>query len=229
MTAEIQTQSIKTMEKAGGAILLKARGLQIVTADDYQTAAGYRVAAKTHIAVVKDAFRESKQKADATKKAILDLEKKLLAPAEQVVGIVDEKMLEWSTTQERIQVEAQRKAEEAAQKEAERARAKEIKQAEKSGDIARAEALEEAPVVAAPVVVESRIPTGTGATVRKTWKGECTDLKALVAAIAAGTLPINLVEPNQSALDAYAKATGGQVSMPGFRAYEHASMAGTGR
>ena len=64
---------------------------------------------------------------------------------------------------------------------------------------------------------------------RKTWKGECTDLKALVGAVAAGQAPLALLEVNQSAMDSYAKATAGGVAIPGFRAYEHASMAGTGR
>ena len=83
------------------------------------------------------------------------------------------------------------------------------------------------PVIIAPETVEVPMPTGTGSTVRKTWKGEVTDFTALVKAVADGTAPLSFLQPNQSELDAHARMTKAESTIPGYRAYEKASMAGT--
>lgn len=69
-----------------------------------------------------------------------------------------------------------------------------------------------------------------GSQIRKTWKAEVTDFDALVKAVAENAmLPSNLLQVNQSALNALARAVDGKVSVPGVRFYQDTTVATTAR
>ena len=63
-----------------------------------------------------------------------------------------------------------------------------------------------------------------GNALKKTWVGEVTSIDKLAKAIASGMAPSSLIQINQSALNAYAKAVKGGVDLPGVKFYEKASL-----
>lgn len=69
-----------------------------------------------------------------------------------------------------------------------------------------------------------------GTQARFTWVAEVTDLDALVRTVAENAmLPSNFLTPNQSALNAFARATAGKATVPGLRFVEKPSLAATAR
>jgi len=212
----------------GDGILARVNDLAVISANEYSLAADIRKQAKAHIAKVKATLRDPKEKAKAAHTAICTLEKELLEPAETAVEIVDQKMLAWNREQERVQHEAQAKADEEARKQAEAQRVVEFREAVIEG--VAPDTLKEmlsTPLVVPIFEVKKEIPSGTGATVRKAWKGECTHFGTLVSAVADGKLPLSFMGLNQTALDEYAREHRESGNAPGYRTYERSTMTGT--
>ena len=122
--------------------------------------------------------------------------------------------------------EAIRRAEEArlqaiAQKQAEDEALAMAAQAEAAGDHEIAEAIIAAPVVAPVIRVAPTAPAPSRLTAGRTvWSAVCFDLMALVKAVAAGTQPITLIEPNMPALNKQAQSLHSTMAIPGFTAEE---------
>ncbi len=68
--------------------------------------------------------------------------------------------------------------------------------------------------------VEFKAPTSGAVEIRKAWKTEVTDLRALCASVAGGTAPEWLVSANQLACDKLAAAAKGKGAPAGLRFYE---------
>ena len=80
---------------------------------------------------------------------------------------------------------------------------------------ARAEAKAElAATIVAPVIPDAPKPAGISTQMR--WKGDVTDLAALVTAIAHGQAPAHLVRPDPAAIDRYARGVRDTVTIPGL-------------
>jgi predicted phage tail protein len=139
------------------------------------------------------------------------------------------------TEKERARIEAERRAqEEAARKLAEEQRriaeeaAAKAKAAEAAGDHVAAIAAEQEAAAAtqtaevithmAPAVVAAA-PKLAGISNSDNWKCECTDLMALVKAVAEGKASIELVEFNQKEANKRAKALRAEFKVPGVRVY----------
>lgn len=120
----------------------------------------------------------------------------------------------------RLAAKAREIAEEQQRKEAEALR--------KAGEEEAAREVE-AEVLPAPVVTwdAPAIPKVEGLQQRENWVGEVTDLKALVRAVAAGTVPIEAIEPNMKVIHAQAKSLHGAFKWPGCRAYDKGTIAVT--
>ena len=121
--------------------------------------------------------------------------------------------------QERLRAEAERAAQLAAQKAQEDAQLAAAVEAEQAGQREEAEAILEAPVVVPPVIFRPTTPKVAGGSIRENWKARCTDLKALIKAVAEGRAPSTLLLLNQSALDQLAKAAKQDFQVPGCQAY----------
>ncbi len=141
--------------------------------------------------------------------------------------VYEEKLLAYDRAQRRLEEEARRKAElEAAnekarlQREAERT----AKQLEKKGEAEAAaeirQSVPDVPVV--PAYVAPVRPQGTS--VVTTHKAQCTNLEALIKAVAGGTAPLTLLKCDESALNKYASATRGTIAVPGVRFYVEESV-----
>lgn len=150
-------------------------------------------------------------------------------------------MLSWQDKVEREARQARIQAEEAArlQREAEAQRAAELRrQAEQAANDdhgAREHLLEQAQaaelsaaviVAAAPVVAEAKV---SGISTRRAWKAKVTDKLALLQHIVAHHQAnpglIELLEVNESRLNALAKALESGLALPGVLAYEERTVA----
>ena len=59
--------------------------------------------------------------------------------------------------------------------------------------------------------------------VSKTWKAQLVDKMELVQAVAAGRLPLSVIEPNMSALTQIARETKNERTVDGVRFFEYVS------
>ncbi len=64
---------------------------------------------------------------------------------------------------------------------------------------------------------EVAVPKSDGVSFRDNWKGEVTDMAALIDAVANDKAPISLLKVDESALNSLAKSTKGTVSYPGIK------------
>jgi len=77
-----------------------------------------------------------------------------------------------------------------------------------------------APVVqTTPAIHIPEAPKANGVSFRQNWKARVVDANLLIQAIAAGHQAVNLMVPNQSALDGIAKALKGEARIPGVEFY----------
>ena len=166
-----------------------------------------------------------KDTAYAAHKAAVAAEKRLLDPLTEAKTIIKRSVGAWDQEQERIRLEAQRKAWEAARKAEEEARLALAVQAESAG--ATEETVQEIILTPIPIPAPIVAPTyqrtsGIGTTQR--WHAEITDIKALCRAVAEGKASAELVMGNMPALNKLAVALKGTMSIPGCRAVSEASI-----
>jgi hypothetical protein len=149
------------------------------------------------------------------------------APAAKAEAIVKGAIRGWDLEQQRIQDELQRKAQEAAEAAEREERLNAAVVAEQAGaseeDVDR---IVSAPVsvVAAPVApVYQKAP---GVSVRESWKCVVVDIKKLCLAVAKGAISAEYVLPNQTALNARARADKKTLNIPGCVARNEGIVAG---
>ena len=115
--------------------------------------------------------------------------------------------------------EARRKAEDAALAEA--------AALEAEGDTEGAEAILEAPVIATVVPIREA-PKAAGVSFRTNWKARVVDPMALLRAVVAGKVPAAAVSVNEAWLNQYARATKGEVPVPGVEFVAERAVAASG-
>lgn len=136
-----------------------------------------------------------------------------LAAAERMVKAA---VLTYTQEQARRQREEQDRLDAAAEHERLRLQRLAERQREKGRD-ERAEVSEElAAAVQTPTAAPAEAPTS--AHIRTVWHAEVTSLKALVRAVADGTQPITLLEPNMATLNMMAVHNKGNLDIPGVKA-----------
>ena len=137
---------------------------------------------------------------------------------------IKQAMIGYTNEQARLQRLEQQRADEAARKEREKLQQR-ARKAEASGKVEKAEQLQEAAVtVVAPVI--NRAPQKiAGIGFRENWYAECTDLMALVKAIAAGQAPLSLVMANDKVLGSQARSLKEHFVAPGVRVWSDKNIA----
>jgi hypothetical protein len=70
-----------------------------------------------------------------------------------------------------------------------------------------------------PAIAIPEAPKAAGVSFRQNWKARVVDANLLIQAIAAGQQAMNLMVPNQQALDGIAKALKGEARIPGVEFY----------
>lgn len=151
-------------------------------------------------------------------------------PLEAAEAQVKAEIRRWDVEQERIQQERQRAAQAVAEREAEEQRLRDAIVAEESGASSEeVSAIVEAPVVTVAPPVAPTYAKASGISRRDNWKAKVTDMKALVKAAAAGKVPIEYLLPNETALNARAKADKTTMAIPGVVAWNDQIISGRGR
>ena len=198
--------------------LARASAVRVTTADEYSAAL------ETY-----QEIREEWKRIDAQEKALSkpahELHKRIIdffrEPKQFITNagtIVKRHLTTWEQKQDRIRREEIAKAQEAARKERARLEAQAAKAREK-GKEERAEALEQRAdeTIAAPPPAPV-VPKRKGA--RTTYQFTVTDKAALVAAVAAGTVPLEALDVNTKFLGQMARAMKKNLSYPGVRVDE---------
>ena len=205
-------------------------GLTIVDQATYDKAVAARTRAKQFIKDATDFWDSIIAPARAHYQNLLDKKKAAIGPVENGVAVINRAIIGWDNDQERLRREAQRKIEEEARRKAQEERIEEAVHAEQLG--ASPELIDtilDTPTV--PVKLEKAAPTyqkSSQVVTRSNWKAEVTDFAELVKFVAANPTFIELLMPNQSAINALAKAQKGSMTIPGLHAYDDRVVA-TGR
>lgn len=183
-----------------------------------------------------EAAMETKRKAEAARKGLTDEQARIEAPLIEAESILKRSLLDWEAKEERdrlaeeqrLQADAQRRAEEVTLA---AAAAMEL-EATKTGNVemlAEAADILEQPIEAPVVVVAKQTAKVQGVTYRSTWKAHPTvNVKALAAAVAAGTAPETFLTVNLTAINQFARATQGAQPVAGVRFYEDRQIAARG-
>src|SRR6185295_7839168 len=180
-----------------------------------------------------EAAMETKRKAETARKALVEEQARMEAPLIEAEGVLKRSLLAFESEQERVRLEQERALQAEANRAAEAATlaaaaALEL-EANATGDPAM---LQEAKNILAqpmdtPVVTVARmVPKVQGVTFRDNWKAhDVIDLKALAAAVAAGTAPVTFLQPNMTAINQFAKATKGEQAVSGIKFYNDRGIA----
>lgn len=218
----------------------RARGLKIIDAASCVNASqllksikGLRSEIANWFAPHVEAAMETKRKADAARKALVDEKDRMEAPLVEAESLIKRSLLAWETAQEearraeerRLQLEAQRHAEELA---ISAAAALEL-EANAAGDsdmLQEAHELMEQPTVAPVVSVAKQMPKVQGVTYRDQWKAHPdVDVRALAAAVANGSVPATFLTPNMTAINQFARATQGAQPVAGVKFWNDRQIA----
>lgn len=212
----------------------KAKGLRIVDRESYVNAGQLLTSVKYFRAQIAnwfaphvDAAMETKRKAEAARKALVDEKERMEAPLVEAEGLLKQSLLAWDAKQEAMRQEQERQLQAEAQRQAEAATlaaaAAMEAEANATGDDAmlqEAHDILEQPIDTPNVFVKTSMPRVQGVSYRDSWKVHPTvDVKALAAAVAAGTVPASFLLPNMVALNQFARATKGTQKIPGVRVY----------
>jgi hypothetical protein len=187
----------------------------ITTEEEAQEAANHGRLLQAGGREIETFFKSIKTKCDAVKNPILADEKianKPLDDEKKRLGVLVGK---WNQEVERKRQEAQRIADEEALKQAQEDALQRAIELAASGEDEASEAALNEPIVAAPVVIAAPVSRPTGSVGRKYYKCKVNDFKALVAAVAAGTVPLLALDPNQSFLNDQADTFKEAFSYPG--------------
>jgi hypothetical protein len=224
------------------ALVAAAKAFRVTTVETYSEAGERLKAIKGAAKRLEDKKRTLLNPVNATLKAIRDL---FRAPEDELLEAENLYKRELAGYSARLEAErrvAQQAADEAARKERERferqaaADAAKAAKEREAGNLAKAEALEQrsmlrtdaAASVVAPIV-QVEAPRVAGISGRDNWYAVVLDKKALVDAIAAGTVPITAFEPNMKFLNNQAKAMKKDLAYPGVQACKDTVIAAGSR
>lgn len=102
--------------------------------------------------------------------------------------------------------------------------------AEARGDVDRAEEIRRFDMPSIPVpIVQVEPPKLAGVAFRTDWKAEVTNIDALVAAVASGTVPVEALLPNTTYIGQTARALKSSLKWPGVRVWSVETPVNSGR
>lgn len=209
------------------ALLDERKGLIICDAESHQAALEIVRECKRREKLVDETLAESITAANKTHKALTGLRSKLKKPYEQLRKPLEREAGDYV---ERERRRAEQEAREKARKQREEEEAAALAQAQEAadaGDQELADTILEQATTEAPVVVnaEPEVAKVEGVSGRTTWSAEVVDLAQLCRYAADHPEWIGLVQPNQKALDALARAQKDGLRIPGVRAKKKHGLA----
>lgn len=204
----------QTLATAALTLEQQARAIQIRDAASLDHAAELLRSVKALGKEIVDFFAPLKKKAHDAHKALTTAEAEKLAPLTSAERVIKGRLAAYEEEQERARVAEERRLQEEAKRREEDARLAEAAALESAGAREEAASILAEPIVA-PVVQLARPASPKGISYRERRFAVVTDLPTLVAAVAAGTVPIQALLPNQAFLDNQARALGTALVFPG--------------
>jgi hypothetical protein len=208
MSTEAKTDLVRYQDEnqigqAGTRYKEQVESLRITSRDSYLQMAALVKICKNYLQGVKDFFEKLRQKTYDAWQEVVTQTRNYSKPFQDAETIGKQRMRGWE------ELEAQRHRE-AAKREEERRKAA-ATEARKNGDDAKAERIE----TALPVQRENRAHVD-GVQYVDNWKGLVVDMPTLLKAVLAEKAPPDFVMVNESAINKFARATGGKVSVSGI-------------
>lgn len=231
------------LEKDSRSWAEKARGLAVVDRQSCENASYLLRSVKTLRGQVQawfaphiDAAMETKRKAESARKALADERDRMEAPLVDAETVLKRSLLAYEAAEERARLEEEARLQAEAQRHAEAmtlaAAAEMEREAVATGNVemlAEAADILEQPIEAPVVVVAKQIAKVQGVTYRDQWKAHPEiDVKALAAAVGAGTAPAAFLAPNYTAINQFARATQGAQPVAGVRFFNDRQIAARG-
>jgi hypothetical protein len=210
--------TVQELESQALSVPDRAKGLQIVTAEDFVAAGELLKTIKGLRAEIDGTFDPIISKAHEAHKEAIAQKRKVDSPLVEAEGILKPKLAAYMAEEERKRKEAELLAQKAAQEEAERQQLADASLLHDIGETDTANAmLEEKPIVPA-VILPRATPAVPGISMRQTWSAQVVSLQALVKAVAEGKVPIQALSANTVFLNQQARAMKNALNYPGVRA-----------
>ena len=197
---------IIVLENKSIEVVTQAKGIAIINNDTYKSASEFIKAIKGLQKEIKDTFQPIIEKANIAHKEAINQRDKHLDPLLKAEWMIKNKMIEYSTEQEKIRIVEQRKLEELQKKEAEKL-LKKAEKAEAKGNIEKAEELFEQAEITQSItpLVETKVEKVEGISYKETWYAEVYDLMGLCKGVVDNIIPISCILPNMPALNQLAR------------------------
>lgn len=195
------TDELSLAQQEGLALMAQAEAIKVVDAASFQAAGEFLRSLKAHQRQIADLLDPLIKAAHEAHKVAVAQKKRLLEGPEAAERTLKTAMADYETAQRREALLVQARAAE---------------EAKVATEIARRDGVIAPPVVTPAAPVE--VPRAEGVTFTDKWHAEVVDFRALVAAVAAGQVPLDVLAPVQKVLDDHARALKAQLAIPGVRA-----------
>lgn len=211
----IDSQMINQVSE-GTRLATTVKGLTINNNQEYQNSGEFLKQIKTVSKILDDSRKEITRPLDEAKKSVMDFFREPLEQLSSAETVLKKALLSYQQAQERIRLEAERKAIAEARAEEERKRKsleERATKAEEKGQEAKAEMLrEQASDVYVPTVVSApNVEKIKGLSSKKVWKFRVTD---------ESKIPREYTLINEQMLNKIAQATQGKIPVPGVEFYQ---------
>lgn len=168
-TAVVNDRATQRMLTASHDIVATAEAFVVADAESYSHAGDLMRIVKAGIDEVKKRLAPAKAQAYAAHKAIVQLEKDAIDPRHEASSIYSAKRLAWQAEEDRKRRVEEDRLRAIEVKRAEDQRLAEATRLEDEGRTEQAQAVIEAPIVPAPVVLRTTVPESKGVSVRENW------------------------------------------------------------
>lgn len=220
----VEAPETSGLEKSVLVLVRDADAMQVETDEDHNRAQGYRIRVRDYIRNVDETFHASLQATHRAHRTVIDETKRLKVPAEQALGIIDQKIIGFRRKRQAEEDRRRREEEERQRKIEEENRLQEAQSLVDAGrPVEEAEAVLERPVVVPAVATPKRAPEPVAQ--RRTWSAEIVSLLALVRHVAQHPEDVGYLIANGPALNARARADQENMRLPGVRAVARDGLA----
>lgn len=222
---EQKTQEQVKVKTEALAVVEFAKAMSVTDDVSYRAAGEFLKQIKTASNKVTSVFKPMKTQAHKAWRTICDTENEMLDPLTEAEVYLKEQLGDYTLKVEEQQNEERARLQSTAQSESDEAVLEAAYAAEEAGapELAQAILKQESHVPA--VVLPSAAPATKGISARKSYEAHVTNLRALVAAVAAGKVPVMAILPNMPFLKNQANQMQNLFSYPGVKAVAKRTIA----
>lgn len=201
-------------------IVAEAAALVVTDQSSHAVALDVAKRAAKGKAAIEEMLEPAVKAANAAHKTLTGLRNNLTAPLDHARQIASTKALNYEAEQRRKAEEERKRLEAEARRLEEERQIADAIAAEEEGDAETAEAIMAEPTITPVVHVAPAIARVEGVATKTTWSAQVTDLRALIAYVAAHPEWEHLLLPAMPALNGLARSQRGALAIPGVRSVE---------